>query len=288
MRLQQIVARTTLCGLSATVLLATGCASIVGGVQQSVAVATVSDSGQNVMGAACKLENAKGTWYVTTPGHVTIHRAVGALSISCSKADQPFGSTVVPSSARGWLFGNVLFGGFIGLGVDIGTGAGFSYKDHYTIISPRSWTPSTPVAVAKSDDTSLATSYPIQASPGTSFVNDAPGDTIPELPAAMRYVASGASTMIAAHADEAKLCDIDAPLPDITVLAYTQHGTLNVKQGGFAAPDDQAAAACTSGFLYGAQILYRANPGFHGLDHVRYEAVINGHPFARNIDITVK
>jgi hypothetical protein len=170
MRVQQIVPRTTLVALSSAILLTSGCASIVGGLHQSIDVETLSTNGQVITGASCELKHSKGTW----------------------------------------------------------------------------------------------------------------------LPTAMRYVASGEKTMVAAHADEARLCDIDAPLPTITVLDATQHGTLQVKRGGFAAPDDRAEVACPSGFLYGAQIVYRSEAGFHGLDHLRYEVHIGPSRFTRNVDIAVK
>jgi hypothetical protein len=71
-----------LTGFSLGLVLTTGCASIVGGTNQSISLETRSNAGEPVAGVNCKLENPKGTWFVTTPGSVTIHRAYDDLSVA--------------------------------------------------------------------------------------------------------------------------------------------------------------------------------------------------------------
>jgi len=100
----------------------TGCASIVNGTNQSVSVNT-GDAGN----ASCMLQNNKGTWYVNgTPGSVTVNRSFGDLSVDCKKSGLT-GHKLVASHTKGMAFGNVLFGGVIGAGVDMADGAAYDY-----------------------------------------------------------------------------------------------------------------------------------------------------------------
>ena len=106
--------------------LSTGCASIVTGHNQPVSVET-RYQGQMVSGAACKLENSKGVWFVTTPGTTTVRRAYGDMMVACTHDKHPPGTTSVASSTKAMAFGNILFGGAIGVGVDVATGAAYDY-----------------------------------------------------------------------------------------------------------------------------------------------------------------
>lgn len=131
--MNQIIKNLCLAGCSGVLALTTGCASIVGGTNQSISVETRSMGGDLVAGANCKLENPKGTWYVTTPGSVTIHRAYDDLSIYCTKTGEQPGIASAKSSTKGMAFGNILFGGVIGVGVDTATGAAYDYPTLITV-----------------------------------------------------------------------------------------------------------------------------------------------------------
>ena len=101
----------------------TSCASIVNGNQQSVSVKT-----GEIQGATCTLKNNKGIWYVNnTPGSVTVHRSYDALDVSCEKKGYGFGDEKVASKTKAMAFGNALFGGVIGAGVDMADGAAYDY-----------------------------------------------------------------------------------------------------------------------------------------------------------------
>lgn len=112
--------------------LTTGCASIVTGQNQSLSVET-RDRGKMIQGAYCKLTNNKGTWYVTTPGSTVVHRSYGDLSVACKKDGEDPGITTVKSSTKGMAFGNILFGGVVGAGVDVATGAAYDYPSLITV-----------------------------------------------------------------------------------------------------------------------------------------------------------
>ena len=103
-----------------------GCASIIDGSTQVVSVKTIAD-GTDVAGAACTLRNNKGEWYLTTPGTVSVHRSYDDINVKCAKDGYIANVGTVSSSTRGMTFGNILFGGLIGAGVDMGTGAAYDY-----------------------------------------------------------------------------------------------------------------------------------------------------------------
>ncbi|MDD4936522.1 MAG: hypothetical protein PHT60_12195 [Acidiphilium sp.] len=105
-----------------------GCASIVDGTRQTLSVETISD-GQSVAGAQCSLKSNKGTWFVNTPGTVSVHRGYDKLNVKCAKSGYQPGIEAVASSTKGMAFGNILFGGIIGAGVDMSTGAAYDYPD---------------------------------------------------------------------------------------------------------------------------------------------------------------
>lgn len=108
-----------------------GCATITTGQNQSLSVESRA-KGTTVAGAACKLQNDKGTWFVTTPGSVTVNRSYSDIAVSCTHEKHEAGSVVVPSTTKAMVFGNVIIGGVIGAAVDIGTGSAYDYP---TLIS---------------------------------------------------------------------------------------------------------------------------------------------------------
>jgi len=132
-----------LAAAAAAILLLSGCASIVSGANQSVSVDT-----PGCEAASCQLTNSKGTWFVKTPGSVTVHRAYGNLAVVCSKEGFGSASSSVASSTKGMAFGNLLFGGVIGAGVDIGTGAAYDYPNLISV--PFACSPANTVAASGS------------------------------------------------------------------------------------------------------------------------------------------
>ena len=123
--------RTTVAALAAGIVL-TGCATVTTGTNQSLSVETRM-KGNAVAGATCKLANDKGTWFVNTPGSVTVNRSYGDMSIDCKHDKHPAGTAVVRSSTKAMAFGNILVGGVIGAAVDIGTGSAYDYPTLITL-----------------------------------------------------------------------------------------------------------------------------------------------------------
>ncbi len=109
-----------------------GCASIVNGTQQSISVLAQKPDSSDLSGASCSFSNGKGRWFATAPGSVTVHRAYSALIVECEHSEW-VGGTEARSSTKPMAFGNILFGGVIGAGVDIGTGAAYDYPQLITV-----------------------------------------------------------------------------------------------------------------------------------------------------------
>jgi hypothetical protein len=122
------ICAATMCSMIAL----SGCASIVDGSTQVLSVKTV-ESANEVSGANCSLTNEKGTWFVNTPGTVSVHRASSDLNIKCSKEGYEAAIKTEQSSTKSMAFGNILFGGVIGAGTDMATGAAYDYPQLITV-----------------------------------------------------------------------------------------------------------------------------------------------------------
>jgi len=106
-----------------------GCASIVSGRSQIVTMET-----PDAQEAHCQLQNHKGSWTVAaTPSPVAIRDSSSDMVIVCEKEGYERTTSTFPSGLKPWLFGNVIFGGIIGLIVDLSDGAGFEYGDKFTV-----------------------------------------------------------------------------------------------------------------------------------------------------------
>lgn len=115
----------------------TGCASVTNGSRQMISLQAIDAYG-TVPGANCMLTNSKGTWYARTPAFVTVHRDYGRLLVRCEKAGYDSGLLTAKSYTKGTVFGNLLIGGVIGAGVDIGDGSAYNYPQYITVtMTPR-------------------------------------------------------------------------------------------------------------------------------------------------------
>lgn len=113
------------------VLATTGCASISGERMQPITVQTIHDN-KEVAGIGCTLTNDAGSWFVTTPASIAVHKSTGDLSVDCKKDDVAGHATLV-SKSNGAVWGNIIAGGGIGYLVDRNTGAGFDYPATITV-----------------------------------------------------------------------------------------------------------------------------------------------------------
>jgi hypothetical protein len=121
-----------------------GCASIVDGSTQVVSVKSVQ-GGTDIIGANCTLSNNKGSWFMTTPNSAAVHRSIEDLAVTCTKDGFAPGTETVKSTTKAMAFGNILFGGLIGVGTDMATGAAYDYPQLITVTLPPATSPA-PVA----------------------------------------------------------------------------------------------------------------------------------------------
>ena len=147
-----------------------GCASIVNGQNQSISIETRLDKNLTlVSGATCRLSNNKGTWFVTTPGSTTVQRSYEDLSVACEKETHEPGLASVKSSTKAMAFGNIIFGGIIGAGVDMGTGAAYDYPSLISVIMGKTTMIGTPPNSAVKDPADATTTEaPSTSTPVTS------------------------------------------------------------------------------------------------------------------------
>jgi hypothetical protein len=100
------------------------CSTIVSGPHQDLAINT------NPAGAKCDLHrkdsNDQDHVIATvekTPGNAYIEKTRRDINVLCSKDGYQESTYLNKSGLDGWVWGNILIGGLIGLGVDAGTGS---------------------------------------------------------------------------------------------------------------------------------------------------------------------
>jgi hypothetical protein len=144
----------------ASIGLSSGCASIVSGTNQPLTV-----EAPDCAGAMCRLTNSKGTWAVKAPGSVVVHRAYGPLTVVCAKEGFPSTTTQVDSKTKGMAYGNILFGGIIGAGVDTSTGAAYDYPALITVPMSCDVSATHAAAVVQPESVAPAAAEPATAAP---------------------------------------------------------------------------------------------------------------------------
>ncbi|MBV9758748.1 MAG: hypothetical protein JO047_17020 [Alphaproteobacteria bacterium] len=126
----------TLALVAAAVALS-GCASVIKGSGQSIAITTPPTTG-----AACTLTNGRGTWSLTSPGAVKVEKSKNDMQVRCSKPGWQDAGATIPSNFAGWTVGNLILGGIVGVGVDAATGAINEYPHSFQV--PMAQLPSAP------------------------------------------------------------------------------------------------------------------------------------------------
>lgn len=116
-------------GCAAAVALG-ACATLTRGTNETVSVITDPPE------ASCALKRSGQIVGIAnpTPATVTLEKSKNDVSIVCSKDGHFDGVHVLSSTFQNMTFGNIVFGGFIGLGVDAASGAMHEYPDNVTVI----------------------------------------------------------------------------------------------------------------------------------------------------------
>ena len=113
--------------LSFVLMMLTGCASMTMDRQQAFTVQT-SHENKEVTGINCALSNGVGTWHLTSPASVTVHKSAGDLVVDCNN-ERMSGNVNVASKINAAYSTNFLFLFGVGYIVDKYTGAGFDYPE---------------------------------------------------------------------------------------------------------------------------------------------------------------
>ncbi len=110
----------------------TGCATIMDGSTETLSVQTTNGPA-SVASAQCALSNKEGSWTVTTPNSVIVHRGSEALNVQCTKDGFVPETQMVKASTNGDVYGNILIGGGIGATIDTTNGAAWDYPKSITV-----------------------------------------------------------------------------------------------------------------------------------------------------------
>jgi hypothetical protein len=106
-----------------------GCATVVSGTSQTIAITTPPATG-----AICTLTGGDGEHaQVSTPGVVTVPRSKNDLLIDCKKPGWKEATGTIPSHFAGATLGNVLIGGVVGVGIDAASGAANHYSRAFRV-----------------------------------------------------------------------------------------------------------------------------------------------------------
>ena len=106
----------------ASAALLSGCASIASGTTQQIAITS------SPAGATCDVSRqGLSLQKLITPASAFVQKTKYDISVECSKSGYQNATQVNKSGVEGWTFGNLLFGGVIGLGIDLASGA----QNHY-------------------------------------------------------------------------------------------------------------------------------------------------------------
>jgi len=101
------------------------CSTIIKGDTQMVSVET-----PNCSKAKCILENDEGYYNIAeTPGSIMVERSNSRLMIDCRQKDNENvrQTAYVESGIEGMFFGNIIYGGPIGVGIDAASGSAYDY-----------------------------------------------------------------------------------------------------------------------------------------------------------------
>ena len=116
--------------LAAALVALGGCATLVNGTTQDVAIETQPE------GAACKVDRQGATVASVdpTPGKVKLPRRAEVLVLTCTRDGFEPSKEAITSTFSGVTFGNLLLGGVVGAVIDSSSGANNTYPDRISVI----------------------------------------------------------------------------------------------------------------------------------------------------------
>jgi len=110
-----------LCGLTA-------CASIVSDNNSVTYFETVPE------GARCELHGQDFTRVITAPASVQLPAEAAPITLACTAEGYSRTVQTVDTEMDGWIIGNILFGGLIGVAIDAARGAGQKFPPRVSVV----------------------------------------------------------------------------------------------------------------------------------------------------------
>ena len=105
----------------------TGCATLVEGTGQNIAISTPP-----TQGAYCVLTRPGGRFIVTTPGVLHLDKTADDLAIRCTHPGFADASGTIPAQFEGWTLGDAALG-VVPVVVDVATGAMHAYPTEFAL-----------------------------------------------------------------------------------------------------------------------------------------------------------
>ena len=137
------------------------CATIFTGTSQRIVLDT------NPQGASCDVQ--QGGIMVAhvprTPDMVDVSKSSAAIEVTCSKPGYHTQRLTEISGANGWVFGNLVIGGLVGVVIDFGSGAAYRYQPSMAMDLDR-------------EPGSLRSGYPVAAAGSPAFAGASPQDSL--------------------------------------------------------------------------------------------------------------
>ena len=110
-----------------TILVSSGCASIVNDTTHPMKIETKSSAGVTITGAECRVSNDYGTITAKSGDTTQVRRSSKDMDITCRDAANPDAVGRAISRANAGLAGNILLGGGIGAIIDHNKGTAYTY-----------------------------------------------------------------------------------------------------------------------------------------------------------------
>jgi hypothetical protein len=105
-----------------------GCASIVSNNNSGTYIETDPEK------ARCELHGQDFTRVVETPNSVMLPSSAAPVTIACKASGYKNTTAMLDTKLDGWIFGNLLFGGIIGVAVDAARGAGQKFPPRFSLV----------------------------------------------------------------------------------------------------------------------------------------------------------
>lgn len=105
-----------------------GCASIVSDNNSGTYIETDPEK------ARCELHGQDFTRVVETPNSVMLPSSAAPVTVACKADGYKNTTAVLDTKLDGWIFGNLLFGGIVGVAIDAARGAGQKFPPRFAVV----------------------------------------------------------------------------------------------------------------------------------------------------------